>query len=62
LRILLASLFVDQIGSWSYFVVLSVYVFDRTHSPQWLAVLAICRWGPGLLLAPGAALCGHPRC
>lgn len=51
LRLLVASLFVDQIGSWSYFVVLSVYVFDRTHSPQWLAALAICRWGPGLLLA-----------
>jgi CRP-like cAMP-binding protein/predicted MFS family arabinose efflux permease len=51
LRILLTSLFVDQIGSWSYLVVLSVYVFDRTHSPQWLAALAICRWGPGLLLA-----------
>ena len=42
---------VDQVGSWSYFVVISVYVFDRTHSTQWLAALGICRWGPGLLLA-----------
>lgn len=42
---------VDQVGSWSCFVVISVYVFDRTHSTQWLAVLGICRWGPGLLLA-----------
>ena len=38
-------------GSWSYVVVISVYVFDRTHSTQWLAALGICRWGPGLLFA-----------
>src|ERR1700740_2472350 len=51
LRLLIASLVVDQIGNWSCFVVISVYVFDRTHSTQWLAVLGVCRWGPGLLLA-----------
>jgi MFS family permease len=51
LRLLIASLVVDQIGNWSCFVVISVYVFDRTHSTQWLAVLGICRFGPGLLLA-----------
>jgi len=51
LRLLVASFLVDQIGSWSYLVVIGVYVFDRTHSTQWLAALAICRWGPGLLLA-----------
>jgi len=51
LRLLFAALVVDQIGNWSCFVVISVYVFDRTHSTQWLAVLGVCRWGPGLLLA-----------
>jgi hypothetical protein len=51
LRLLILSFLVDQIGSWSYVVVISVYVFDRTHSTQWLAALGICRWGPGLLLA-----------
>src|SRR5579863_6660198 len=51
LRLLIAALVVDQIGNWSCFVVISVYVFDRTHSTQWLAVLGVCRWGPGLLLA-----------
>src|SRR5580658_6776987 len=51
LRLLIGAFLVDQIGSWSYLVVLSVYVFDRTHSTQWLAALGICRWGPGLLLA-----------
>ena len=51
LRLLITAFLVDQIGSWSYVVVISVYVFDRTHSTQWLAALGICRWGPGLLLA-----------
>jgi predicted MFS family arabinose efflux permease len=51
LRLLTASFLIDEVGSWSYIVVISVYVFDRTHSTQWLAALAICRWAPGLLLA-----------
>ncbi len=51
LRVLIAAFLVDQVGSWSYLVVISVYVFDRTHSTQWLAALAVCRWAPGLLLA-----------
>ena len=51
LRLLMAAFLVDQIGSWSYLVVISVYVFDRTHSTQWLAASAVCRWGPSLLLA-----------
>ena len=51
LRLLIASFLVDQIGSWSYIVVISVYIFDRTHSTQWLAANAACRWGPSLLVA-----------
>ena len=51
LRLLMSAFLVDQIGSWSYLIVISVYVFDRTHSTQWLAVLGVCRWGPSLLLA-----------
>lgn len=51
LRLLLTAFLIDQIGSWSYLIVISVYVFDRTHSTQWLAVLGVCRWGPSLLLA-----------
>ena len=45
------SFLVDQLGSWSFVVVISVYIFDRTHSTQWLAAAGICRWAPGLLLA-----------
>jgi MFS family permease len=51
LRLLVATFLVDQIGSWSYLIVISVYIFDRTHSTQWLAANAACRWGPSLLLA-----------
>jgi MFS family permease len=51
LRLLVAAFLVDQVGSWSYIVVISVYIFDRTHSTQWLAAAGACRWGPGLLLA-----------
>jgi MFS family permease len=51
LRLLIGTFLVDQVGSWSYVVVISVYVFETTHSTQWLAALGICRWGPGLLLA-----------
>ncbi len=51
LRLLIVAFLVDQIGSWSYIVVISVYIFDRTHSTQWLAANAVCRWGPSLLLA-----------
>jgi MFS family permease len=51
LRLLIASFLVDQIGSWSYIVVISIYIFDRTHSTEWLAANAACRWGPSLLVA-----------
>jgi MFS family permease len=51
LRLLLTTFLVDQLGSWSYLIVISVYIFDRTHSTQWLAALGVCRWGPSLLLA-----------
>src|SRR2546429_985359 len=51
LRLLIASFAVDQIGSWSYIAVISVYIFERTHSTQWLAAAGVCRWLPGLLLA-----------
>jgi MFS family permease len=51
LRLLIVSFVIDQIGSWSYIVVISVYIFERTHSTQWLAAAGVCRWLPGLLLA-----------
>ncbi len=49
-RLVVATL-VDQIGSWSYSVVLSVYVYQQTHSPAWIAAVAASRWIVGLLLS-----------
>ena len=37
MRVLIGTFLVDQVGSWSFVVVIVVYVFDRTHSTQWLA-------------------------
>lgn len=48
--LVLASL-VDEIGSWSYSVVIAVDVYERTHSTVWLASLSACRWIIGLLLS-----------
>ena len=50
MRIQAGTFVLDQIGRWSYVVVILVYIFDRTHSTQWLAATAVCRWAPGLLL------------
>jgi MFS family permease len=46
----LASL-VDQIGSWSYSVIIAVDVYERTHSTIWLAALTASRWSVGLVLS-----------
>jgi hypothetical protein len=50
MRIQTGTFLIDQIGRWSYVVVILVYIFDRTHSTQWLAATGVCRWAPGLLL------------
>ena len=55
-RLLVISFIVDQLGSWSYSVVIAVYVFERTHSTFDLAVLSACRWIPGLLLSGSAGV------
>lgn len=50
-RTLAVSALIDQVGSWSYSVVLAVVVFDRTHSTTWLAGLSATRWITGLVLS-----------
>jgi hypothetical protein len=50
-RLLVVSFVIDQIGSWSYSVVIAVYVYERTHSTVDLAAMSACRWIPGLLLS-----------
>ncbi len=45
------SALIDEVGSWSYSVVIAVDVYDRTHSTVWLAGLSASRWIIGLLLS-----------
>ena len=48
-RLLVVGFLVDQVGSWAYNVVLIVWVFDRTHSPTWIAAATASGWVPRLL-------------
>ncbi len=50
-RLLITCSLIDQIGSWSYSVVLAVDVYTRTHSTIWLAGLSASRWATGLVLS-----------
>jgi CRP-like cAMP-binding protein/predicted MFS family arabinose efflux permease len=55
-RLLMTAYVVDAFGGWAYTVVIAVYVFDRTHSTQWLAALGASRWIAGLLVASVAGV------
>ena len=48
-RRLTVAFLIDQIGGWAYNVVLIVWVFDRTHSPGWVAATTASGWVPRLL-------------
>ena len=49
-RLMVIAYIVDALGSWAYSVVLAVYVWDRTHSTQWLAAMASAGWLTSLLV------------
>src|SRR3954447_5500907 len=51
LRLLATSFVIDGLGSWAYVTVIIVYVFERTGSTSWIALLTASRWVPALLLA-----------
>ena len=51
LRLLVTASLVDQVGNWSYSVVIVVTVYHQTHSPLWVAGLSASRWGTRLLLS-----------
>ncbi|MEY2403023.1 MAG: hypothetical protein QOD38_574 [Acidimicrobiaceae bacterium] len=51
LRFLAGAFVIDGLGSWAYLTVLIVYVFERTGSTGWIALLTASRWLPGLLMA-----------
>jgi MFS family permease len=51
LRLLSGSYIIDGLGSWAYLTVLIVYVFERTGSTTWIALLTASGWVPRFLLA-----------
>jgi len=55
-RFLVAAFVIDQVGGWAYNVVLIVWVFDRTHSPTWIAAATASGWVPRLLCSPYAGV------
>jgi MFS family permease len=50
-RLLIAAFLIDQVGSWASNVVLIVWVFDRTHSPTWIAATTAAGWVPRLVFS-----------
>jgi MFS family permease len=50
-RLLATAYLIDEIGSWSYSVVIAVDVYERTHSTVWLAGLSASRWIVGFSLS-----------
>jgi CRP-like cAMP-binding protein len=53
---MLLAFLVDQIGSWSYNVVLIVYIYDRTGSPTWVALTTAAGWVPRMIFSTYAGV------
>ncbi|HYZ82263.1 MAG TPA: MFS transporter, partial [Solirubrobacteraceae bacterium] len=51
-RVLIAALAVSSLGDWLYNVALLAFVYDRTHSPTWVALTTAARVAPIVLLGP----------
>ena len=51
-RRLLAALAISQAGDWLYNVALLAFVFERTHSPAWVAATTAVRVLPVVVLGP----------
>ena len=55
-RLLVTAFLIDQVGGWAYNVVLIVWVFDKTHSPTWIAITTASGWVPRALCSPYAGV------
>lgn len=55
-RRLVTAFLIDQVGGWAYNVVLIVWVFDKTHSPTWIAITTASGWVPRALCSPYAGV------
>jgi MFS family permease len=51
-RVLIAALAVSSLGDWLYNVALLAFVYDRTHSPTWVALTTAARVAPIVVLGP----------
>jgi len=56
LRKLMAGITVSATGSWAYNVALAVLLYERTHSPSWVAAGTLCRFVPAILFSPYAGV------
>lgn len=53
---MLLSITITACGRWIYNVGIAAFVYEQTRSPGWLAVLAVGRYVPALVLSPVAAV------
>lgn len=56
LRTLVIAFLTDGAASWSYIVVLTAYVFERTHSAAWITALVAVRFITGMVLGAYAGV------
>lgn len=52
LRLLLGAEVISSTGGWAYSVALTVFLFDRTHSPSWVAIGVLAKFVPSLVFSP----------
>jgi MFS family permease len=51
MRYLFGAYVIDDTASWGYSVVLAAYVYERTGSTGWIALVACTRWVGGLIIS-----------
>lgn len=55
-RLLVITFVIDGLGSWAYLTVVTVYVFERSGSTTWIALVTASGWIPRLLLSSYAGV------
>jgi MFS family permease len=56
MRYVLGAYLIDDTASWGYSVVLAAYVYERTGSTGWIALVACSRWIAGLIVSGYAGI------
>jgi MFS family permease len=55
-RLLIAAFVIDGLGGWAYLTVIVVYVFERSDSTTWIALVTAAGWIPRLLVGSYAGV------